>query len=113
MKRNHMRSLVGKLIRLYPKGFPANMDAAELSARVDDYMAVLGDETYNDVDEAINELVRTQTFLPSVAEIREAVRNIKKTTNVDRIDEFTDEDGYKYRRINGALEVVERPRRKG
>lgn len=111
MKRTHMKSLVAKLIRLYPKGFPANMDAAELTARVDDYMAVLGDQSYKDVDEAINELVKTQTFLPSVAEIREAVRSVNKTANMDRIDEFIDEDGYKYRRINGLLEVVERPKK--
>lgn len=111
MKRNHMKLLVAKLIRLYPKAFPANMDAMELAARVDDYMAVLGDQSYKDVDEAINELVKKQTFMPSVAEIREAVRNINKTANMDRVDEFTDEDGYKYRRINGVLEVVERPRR--
>lgn len=109
MKRSHMKTLVSKLMRLYPKGFPANMDAAELSGRIDDYMAVLGDLTYEEVDEAINELVKTQTFLPSVAEIREAVKAVKKIGGFEPVDEFTDEDGYRFKRIDGQLVCVYRP----
>ena len=112
MKKSQMKTLLAKLIRWYPKGFPASMDSAELSSRCDDYLEVLGEYNYETVNEAINELVKTKTFLPSASEILEAVQAVKAAqTQSEAPSDFWDEDGYHYKRIDGHMVCVERPRR--
>lgn len=115
MKKTHMKTLLAKMIRVWPKSFPASMDDMELSLRCDDYMAALGDQDYKTVDAAVTELSKLQTFLPSIAEILDAVRAIKEREAIEKAqaipEEFTDEDGYHYKRIDGHMVCVERPRR--
>lgn len=114
MKKAHAKSILIKLMRIWPKGFPP-MDDMEVAARVEDLMEAFGELAYKDVDAAINELMKTQTFLPSIAEILDAVRAIKEREALEKAqaipEEFTDEDGYKYKRIDGHMVCVERPRR--
>lgn len=110
MKKSHMKTLLSKLMRWYPKGFPVGMSEMEFSARCDDYLEVLGDFDFDDVNEAINALVKTQTFLPSAAEILEAVKTVRASkVQTEAPSDFWDEDGYHYRRIDGRMVCVERP----
>lgn len=112
MKKSHMKTLMAKLMRWYPKGFPAGMSDIEFSARCDDYLEILGDYDYKLVNEAVNELVKTNTFLPSVSEILEQVKALEQKNVTAAVpDEFTDEDGYRYKRQNGQMVCVYRPNR--
>lgn len=111
MKKAHAKSILIKLMRIWPKGFPP-MDDMEVAARVEDLMEAFGELAYKDVDAAINELMKTQTFLPSIAEIVEAVQAVKAAqTQSEAPNDFWDEDGYHYKRIDGHMVCVERPRR--
>lgn len=111
MKKAHAKSILIKLMRIWPKGFPP-MDDMEVAARVEDLMEAFGELAYKDVDAAINELMKTQTFLPSIAEILEAVQAVKAAqTQSEAPNDFWDEDGYHYKRIDGHMVCVERPRR--
>lgn len=113
MKKTHAKSLLAKLMRIWPKGFPPDMDDMEIAARVDDFMAAFGDQAHKDVDAAINELMKTQTFLPSIAEITEAMTAIKEREAAEKaqtiLEKFTDEDGYRYERVDGRMVCVYRP----
>ena len=111
MKKAHAKSILIKLMRIWPKGFPP-MDDMEVAARVEDFMEAFGELAYKDVDAAINELMKTQTFLPSIAEILQAVQAVKAAqTQSEAPNDFWDEDGYHYKRIDGHMVCVERPRR--
>lgn len=111
MKKAHAKSILIKLMRIWPKGFPP-MDDMEVAARVEDLMEAFGELAYKDVDAAINELMKTQTFLPSIAEILQAVQAVKAAqTQSEAPSDFWDEDGYHYKRIDGHMVCVERPRR--
>lgn len=111
MKKAHAKSILIKLMRIWPKGFPP-MDDMEVAARVEDLMEAFGELAYKDVDAAINELMKTQTFLPSIAEILQAVQAVKAAqTQSEAPNDFWDEDGYHYKRIDGHMVCVERPRR--
>ena len=111
MKKAHAKSILIKLMRIWPKGFPP-MDDMEVAARVEDLMEAFGELVYKDVDAAINELMKTQTFLPSIAEILQAVQAVKAAqTQSEAPNDFWDEDGYHYKRIDGHMVCVERPRR--
>ena len=111
MKKAHAKSILIKLMRIWPKGFPP-MDDMEVAARVEDLMEAFGELAYKDVDAAINELMKTQTFLPSIAEILQAVHAVKAAqTQSEAPSDFWDEDGYHYKRIDGHMVCVERPRR--
>lgn len=111
MKKAHAKSIMIKLMRIWPKGFPP-MDDMEVAARVEDLMEAFGELAYKDVDAAINELMKTQTFLPSIAEILQAVQAVKAAqTQSEAPSDFWDEDGYHYKRIDGHMVCVERPRR--
>ena len=111
MKKAHAKSILIKLMRIWPKGFPP-MDDMEVAARVEDLMEAFGELAYKDVDAAINELMKTQTFLPSIAEILQAVQAVKAAqTQSEAPNDFWDEDGYHYKRIDGRMVCVERPRR--
>lgn len=111
MKKAHAKSILIKLMRIWPKGFPP-MDDMEVAARVEDLMEAFGELAYKDVDAAINELMKTQTFLPSIAEILQAVQAVKAAqTQSESPNDFWDEDGYHYKRIDGHMVCVERPRR--
>lgn len=111
MKKAHAKSILIKLMRIWPKGFPP-MDDMEVAARVEDLMEAFGELAYKDVDAAINELMKTQTFLPSIAEILEAVQTVKAAqTQSEAPNDFWDEDGYHYKRIDGHMVCIERPRR--
>lgn len=111
MKKAHAKSILIKLMRIWPKGFPP-MDDMEVAARVEDLMEAFGDLAHKDVDAAINELMKTQTFLPSIAEILQAVQAVKAAqTQSEAPSDFWDEDGYHYKRIDGHMVCVERPRR--
>lgn len=111
MKKAHAKSIMIKLMRIWPKGFPP-MDDMEVAARVEDLMEAFGELAYKDVDAAINELMKTQTFLPSIAEILQAVQAVKAAqTQSEAPNDFWDEDGYHYKRIDGHMVCVERPRR--
>ena len=111
MKKAHAKSILIKLMRIWPKGFPP-MDDMEAAARVEDLMEAFGELAYKDVDAAINELMKTQTFLPSIAEILQAVQAVKAAqTQSEAPNDFWDEDGYHYKRIDGHMVCVERPRR--
>lgn len=111
MKKAHAKSILIKLMRIWPKGFPP-MDDMEVAARVEDLMEAFGELAYKDVDAAINELMKTQTFLPSIAEILQAVQAVKAAqTQSEAPNDFWDEDGYHYKRIEGHMVCVERPRR--
>ena len=111
MKKAHAKSILIKLMRIWPKGFPP-MDDMEVAARVEDLMESFGELAYKDVDAAINELMKTQTFLPSIAEILQAVQAVKAAqTQSEAPSDFWDEDGYHYKRIDGHMVCVERPRR--
>ena len=111
MKKAHAKSILIKLMRIWPKGFPP-MDDMEFAARVEDLMEAFGELAYKDVDAAINELMKTQTFLPSIAEILQAVQAVKAAqTQSEAPSDFWDEDGYHYKRIDGHMVCVERPRR--
>lgn len=111
MKKAHAKSILIKLMRIWPKGFPP-MDDMEVAARVEDLMEAFGELAYKDVDAAINELMKTQTFLPSIAEILQAVQAVKAAqTQSEAPNELWDEDGYHYKRIDGHMVCVERPRR--
>lgn len=111
MKKAHAKSILIKLMRIWPKGFPP-MDDMEVAARVEDLMEAFGELAYKDVDAAINELMKTQTFLPSIAEILQAVQAVKAAqTQSEAPNDFWDEDGYHYKRIDGHMVCIERPRR--
>lgn len=111
MKKAHAKSILIKLMRIWPKGFPP-MDDMEVAARVEDLMEAFGELAYKDVDAAINELMKTQTFLPSIAEILQAVQAVKAAqTQSEAPSDFWDEDGYHYMRIDGHMICVEWPRR--
>lgn len=111
MKKAHAKSILIKMMRIWPKGFPP-MDDMEVAARVEDLMEAFGELAYKDVDAAINELMKTQTFLPSIAEILQAVQAVKAAqTQSEAPSDFWDEDGYHYKRIDGHMVCVERPRR--
>ena len=111
MKKAHAKSILIKLMRIWPKGFPP-MDDIEVAARVEDLMEAFGELAYKDVDAAINELMKTQTFLPSIAEILQAVQAVKAAqTQSEAPSDFWDEDGYHYKRIDDHMVCVERPRR--
>lgn len=111
MKKAHAKSILIKLMRIWPKGFPP-MDDMEVAARVEDLMEAFGELAYKDVDAAINELMKTQTFLPSIAEILQAVQAVKAAqTQSEAPSDIWDEDGYHYKRIDGHMVCVERPRR--
>ena len=111
MKKAHAKSILIKLMRIWPKGFPP-MDDMEVAARVEDLMEAFGELAYKDVDAAINELMKTQTFLPSIAEILLAVQAVKAAqTQSEAPSDVWDEDGYHYKRIDGHMVCVERPRR--
>lgn len=111
MKKAHAKSILIKLMRIWPKGFPP-MDDMEVAARVEDLMEAFGELAYKDVDAAINELMKTQTFLPSIAEILQAVQAVKAAqTQSEAPNDIWDEDGYHYKRIDGHMVCVERPRR--
>ena len=111
MKKAHAKSILIKLMRIWPKGFPP-MDDMEVAARVEDLMEAFGELAYKDVDAAINELMKTQTFLPSIAEILQAVQAVKAAqTQSEAPSDVWDEDGYHYKRIDGHMVCVERPRR--
>lgn len=111
MKKAHAKSILIKLMRIWPKGFPP-MDDMEVAARVEDLMEAFEELAYKDVDAAINELMKTQTFLPSIAEILQAVQAVKAAqTQSEAPSDFWDEDGYHYKRIDGHMVCVERPRR--
>lgn len=111
MKKAHAKSILIKLMRIWPKGFPP-MDDMEVAARVEDLMEAFGELAYKDVDAAINELMKTQTFLPSIAEILQAVQAVKAAqTQSEAPSDVWDEDGYHYKRIDGRMVCVERPRR--
>ena len=111
MKKAHAKSILIKLMRIWPKGFPP-MDDMEVAARVEDLMEAFGELAYKDVDAAINELMKTQTFLPSIAEILQAVQAVKAAqTQSEAPSDFWDEDGYHYKRIDGHMVCAERPRR--
>ncbi len=111
MKKAHAKSILIKLMRIWPKGFPP-MDDMEVAARIEDLMEAFGELAYKDVDAAINELMKTQTFLPSIAEILQAVQAVKAAqTQSEAPSDFWDEDGYHYKRIDGHMVCVERPRR--
>ena len=111
MKKAHAKSILIKLMRIWPKGFPP-MDDMEVAARVEDLMEAFGELAYKDVDAAINELMKTQTFLPSIAEILQAVQAVKAAqTQSEAPNDFWDEDGYHYKRIDGHMVCVERPHR--
>lgn len=111
MKKAHAKSILIKLMRIWPKGFPP-MDDMEVAARVEDLMEAFGELAYKDVDAAINELMKTQTFLPSIAEILQAVQAVKAAqTQSEAPNDFWDEGGYHYKRIDGHMVCVERPRR--
>ena len=109
MKKAHAKSILIKLMRIWPKGFPP-MDDMEVAARVEDLMEAFGELAYKDVDAAINELMKTQTFLPSIAEILQAVQAVKAAqTQSEAPNDFWDEDGYHYKRIDGHMVCVYRP----
>ena len=111
MKKAHAKSILIKLMRIWPKGFPP-MDDMEVAARVEDLMEAFGELAYKDVDAAINELMKTQTFLPSIAEILQAVQAVKAAQpQSEAPNDIWDEDGYHYKRIDGHMVCVERPRR--
>ena len=111
MKKAHAKSILIKLMRIWPKGCPP-MDDMEVAARVEDLMEAFGELAYKDVDAAINELMKTQTFLPSIAEILQAVQAVKAAqTQNEAPNDFWDEDGYHYKRIDGHMVCIERPRR--
>lgn len=111
MKKAHAKSILIKLMRIWPKGFPP-MDDMEVAARVEDLMEAFGELAYKDVDAAINELMKTQTFLPSIAEILQAVQAVKAAqAQSDIPNDIWDEDGYHYKRIDGHMVCVKRPRR--
>ena len=111
MKKAHAKSILIKLMRIWPKGFPP-MDDMEVAARVEDLMEAFGELAYKDVDAAINELMKTQTFLPSIAEILQAVQAVKAAQTQSEVpSDIWDEDGYHYKRIDGHMVCVERPRR--
>lgn len=116
MKKTQMKILLAKLVRWYPKGFPAGMSTAEMTARCDDFFEVLGEYNYETVNEAINALVKTKTFLPSASEILEAVQAIEDREAAEKDaeipTEFTDADGYSYKRIDGQIVCVDRPNKR-
>ena len=109
MKKTQMKILLAKLVRWYPKGFPAGMSAAELTARCDDFFEVLGDKDYEIVNEAINVLIKTKTFLPSASEILEAVEAVKAAQTAQEAPAEAWEGEYHYKRVGANLECVGRP----
>lgn len=114
MKKAHARSLMARLMRLWPKGFPANMDDMEVAGRVDDLLEALSGYDYKSADRAITELSKTQTFLPSIAEIVTAIEISKAADEAEAaskvLEKFTDEDGYRYERVDGRMVCVGKPR---
>lgn len=115
MKKKHMESVVTKIVRLFPRSFPGGMDELKFAGMVEDYMEIMGDQDYKTVNGAVNELAQSQTFAPSISEILEAVKAIREREAAENaktvLEKFTDEDGYHYKRIDGHMVCVERPRR--
>ena len=113
MKKKHMESVVTKIVRLFPRSFPGGMDELKFAGM--DYMEIMGDQDYKTVNGAVNELAQSQTFAPSISEILEAVKAIREREAAENaktvLEKFTDEDGYHYKRIDGHMVCVERPRR--
>lgn len=112
MKKKHMESVVTKIVRLFPRSFPGGMDELKFAGMVEDYMEIMGDQDYKTVNGAVNELAQSQTFAPSISEILQAVQAVKAAqTQSEAPSDFWDEDGYHYKRIDGHMVCVERPRR--
>lgn len=115
MKKKHMESVVTKIVRLFPRSFPGGMDELKFAGMVEDYMEIMGDQDYKTVNGAVNELAQSQTFAPSISEILEAVKAIREREAAENaktvLEKFTDEDGYRYERVDGRMVCVERPRR--
>ena len=113
MKKKHMESVVTKIVRLFPRSFPGGMDELKFAGMVEDYMEIMGDQDYKTVNGAVNELAQSQTFAPSISEILEAVKQIREREAAENaktvLEKFTDEDGYRYERIDGRMVCVGKP----
>lgn len=113
MKKKHMESVVTKIVRLFPRSFPGGMDELKFAGMVEDYMEIMGDQDYKTVNGAVNELAQSQTFAPSISEILEAVKAIREREAAENaktvLEKFTDEDGYRYERVDGHMVCVYRP----
>ena len=110
MTKKGAKELVLNLARYYPKQFPASLDREEIEERAQGYYEVLTEYDNKVIMEAAQNLLKTMNFLPTIAELREAADAlITKNNLLAPVDEFTDEEGYRYKRINGEMVCVYRP----
>lgn len=112
MTKKGARELVLHLAKWYPKQFPARMEREDVESRAEDFYEVFDGYDNETIMAACRSLLKTLNFCPTVAEICEAAEHIKaEQQQAAAPNDFWDEDGYHYKRIDGHMVCVERPRR--